>query len=171
SARAKRGTPAANGRPDACTPRACARPARAGMRGRGADRPRRPRLARLDFGTARRALARPRARAGTAAGGRVADRDRGARERRHGDVAHARGRRRALPLVPLAGRARPRDRVGRNPGFPHPLVCPSLLSPLEPNTTVAGLPAWRPEGGEPWMYDARIEVRVTLRSRSGRRPA
>ena len=60
---------------------------------------------------------------------------------------------------------------GRNPGFPHPLVCPSLLSPLEPNTTVAGLPAWRPEGGEPWMYDARIEVRVTLRSRSGRRPA
>jgi len=58
---------------------------------------------------------------------------------------------------------------GRNPAFAHPLVCPSLLAPLEPNTTVAGLPAWRPEGGEPWMYDARAEVRLRLRSRSGRR--
>jgi hypothetical protein len=58
---------------------------------------------------------------------------------------------------------------GRNPAFGYPLVCPSLMPPLEPNTTVAGLPAWRPEGGEPWMYDARMEVR--LRSRSGRRRA
>jgi hypothetical protein len=56
---------------------------------------------------------------------------------------------------------------GRNPAFAHPLVCPSLLPPLEPNTTVAGLPAWQPEGGEPWIYDGRAEVR--LRSRSGRR--
>ncbi len=56
---------------------------------------------------------------------------------------------------------------GRNPAFAHPLVCPSLLPPLEPNTEVAGLPAWRPEGDEPWMFDARAEVR--LRSRSGRR--
>jgi hypothetical protein len=53
---------------------------------------------------------------------------------------------------------------GRNPTFSHPLVCPSLLSPLEPNTEVAGLPAWRPEGDEPWIYDARI----TLRLRSDR---
>src|SRR2546430_602467 len=56
---------------------------------------------------------------------------------------------------------------GRTPAFAHPLVCPSLLPPLEPNTEVAGLPAWRPEGDEPWIYDARATIR--LRSRSGRR--
>jgi hypothetical protein len=54
---------------------------------------------------------------------------------------------------------------GRNPSFAHPLVCPSLLPPLEPNAEVAGLPAWRPEGGEPWVYDARIRLRL----QSGRR--
>jgi len=48
---------------------------------------------------------------------------------------------------------------GRNPAFAHPLVCPSLLPPLEPNDEVAGLPAWRPEGEEPWLYDARIRLR------------
>ncbi len=30
---------------------------------------------------------------------------------------------------------------------------------------VAGLPAWQPEGDEPWIYDARIRLRL----RSGRR--
>jgi hypothetical protein len=55
---------------------------------------------------------------------------------------------------------------GRNPAFPHPLVCPSLLPPLEPNADVAGLPAWRRRGDEPWIYDARLRVR--LRRRSGR---
>jgi hypothetical protein len=54
---------------------------------------------------------------------------------------------------------------GRNPAFAQPLVCPSLLSPLEPNTEVAGLPAWRPEDDEPWIYDGRIRLRL----RSGRR--
>jgi hypothetical protein len=54
---------------------------------------------------------------------------------------------------------------GRNPAFAHPLVCPSLLPPLEPNDEIAGLPAWRPEGDEPWLYDARIR----LRPQSGRR--
>jgi hypothetical protein len=49
---------------------------------------------------------------------------------------------------------------GRNPAFAHPLVCPSLLPPLEPNDEVAGLPAWRPEGDEPWLYDARIRLRL-----------
>jgi len=58
---------------------------------------------------------------------------------------------------------------GRNPTFAHPLVCPSLLPPLEPNAEVAGLPAWQPEGDEPWIYDARL--RVTLRPQSGRRPS
>ncbi len=54
---------------------------------------------------------------------------------------------------------------GRNPAFAHPLVCPSLLPPLEPNEEVAGLPAWRPEGDEPWIYDARIRLRPGLRER------
>lgn len=49
---------------------------------------------------------------------------------------------------------------GRNPAFPEPLVCPSLLPPLEPNCEVAGLPAWRPEGDEPWIYDGRITARL-----------
>ncbi len=53
---------------------------------------------------------------------------------------------------------------GRNPSFTEPLVCPSLLPPLTPNAEVAGLPAWRPEGDEPWIYDGRI----TARLRSGR---
>jgi hypothetical protein len=56
---------------------------------------------------------------------------------------------------------------GRNPGFGHPLVCPSLLPPLEPNMEVAGLPAWQPEGDEPWVYDARLRLR--LRQQSDRR--
>jgi hypothetical protein len=53
---------------------------------------------------------------------------------------------------------------GRNPSFGGPLVCPSLLPPLRPNCEVAGLPAWRPDGAEPWVYDARIRARL----RSGR---
>src|SRR3954469_24768054 len=57
---------------------------------------------------------------------------------------------------------------GRNPAFPHPLVCPSLLPPLEQNTDVAGLPAWQPEGDEPWIYDARLRVTLRPRPRSGR---
>ena len=56
---------------------------------------------------------------------------------------------------------------GRNPRFTQPLLCPSLLPPLEPNDEVLGLPAWRPEGDEPWLYDARITL--TLRPRSRRR--
>jgi hypothetical protein len=54
---------------------------------------------------------------------------------------------------------------GRNPAFAHPLVCPSLLPPLEPNTEVMGLPAWRPEGDEPWIYDARITLELRSRRR------
>ena len=48
---------------------------------------------------------------------------------------------------------------GRNPRFPQPLVCPSLLPPLEPNAEVDGLPAWRPVGDEPFMYDGRLVLR------------
>jgi hypothetical protein len=50
---------------------------------------------------------------------------------------------------------------GRNPSFAEPLVCPSLLPPLEPNREVAGLPAWQPEGDEPWIYDGRIVARLS----------
>ena len=50
---------------------------------------------------------------------------------------------------------------GRNPSFAEPLVCPSLLLPLTPNCEVAGLPAWRPEGDEPWIYDGRITARLS----------
>jgi len=57
---------------------------------------------------------------------------------------------------------------GRHPRFPHPLVCPSLLPPLEPNAEVAGLPAYVPERDEPAMFDGRLVIRA--RSRSGRRP-
>jgi hypothetical protein len=49
---------------------------------------------------------------------------------------------------------------GRNPSFSEPLVCPSLLPPLVPNCEVAGLPAWRPAGWEPWLYDGRIRARL-----------
>jgi len=49
---------------------------------------------------------------------------------------------------------------GRDPAFGAPLVCPSLLPPLRPNAEVAGLPAWRPEGDEPWLYDGRITARL-----------
>jgi hypothetical protein len=56
---------------------------------------------------------------------------------------------------------------GRHPRFPHPLVCPSLVPPLEPNCEVAGLPAYRPDGEEPSMFDGRLVIR--LRSRSDRR--
>ena len=49
---------------------------------------------------------------------------------------------------------------GRNPSFAEPLVCPSLLPPLEPNCEVAGLPGWQPEGDEPWIYDGRIRARL-----------
>jgi hypothetical protein len=52
---------------------------------------------------------------------------------------------------------------GRNPRLPHPLVCPSLLPPLEPNDEVAGLPAYRPEDGEPWMFDGRLVLRLRRR--------
>jgi hypothetical protein len=56
---------------------------------------------------------------------------------------------------------------GRNPSFEHPLVCPSLLPPLEPNDEVGGFPAWRPEGDEPWIYDARIRLLLQSRRRRG----
>lgn len=78
-----------------------------------------------------------------------------------GSIAYEGGRlKRATPaeLEPY------RPGGGRNPGFAHPLVCPSLIPPLEPNAEVFGLPAWRREGEEPWLYDARVALRLPPRS-------
>jgi hypothetical protein len=92
---------------------------------------------------------------------------RAAHERGYGAVGGAieagRGRFRRAPqeLGPYAPGG------GRNPAFGAPLVCPSLLPPLEPNTTVAGLPAWLPEGDEPWVYDGRITARLPADRRRG----
>jgi hypothetical protein len=72
-----------------------------------------------------------------------------------------RGRRGPKELEPYAPGG------GRDPAFGAPLVCPSLMPPLEPNTTVAGLPAWRPEGDEPWLYDGRITARLRADRRRG----
>jgi hypothetical protein len=81
-----------------------------------------------------------------------------------GSVAYDGGRLRRAPaeLAPYAPGG------GRNPAFAHPLLCPSLLPPLEPNAEIFGLPAWRPEGDEPWLYDARIAL--TLRTKRNVRP-
>ncbi len=49
--------------------------------------------------------------------------------------------------------------TGRNPSFPQPLLCPSLLTGLEPGEH-EGLPAW--DGGGPALYDGRIAVRLRL---------
>jgi hypothetical protein len=55
--------------------------------------------------------------------------------------------------------------TGRIPGFPHPLLCPSVLVDLEPvwSDPVAGLPALAPPADEPWLYDGRIVVRSRVR--------
>ena len=47
---------------------------------------------------------------------------------------------------------------GRNPGFAHPLLFPSLLVGLEP-AEHAGLPAYVP-GADPWIFDGRIRLRL-----------
>jgi hypothetical protein len=59
---------------------------------------------------------------------------------------------------------------GRIPGFPHPLVFPSVLDGVSVDElTVEGLPAVAAPPDEPWLYDGRIVV--TARRRSGRRSA
>jgi hypothetical protein len=52
------------------------------------------------------------------------------------------------------------DTAGRNPGFAHPLLCPSVLHGIEldPLPNVAGLPAFAPPAAEPWIYDGRVTV-------------
>lgn len=71
-------------------------------------------------------------------------------------------RRRPRALAPYA------PGPGRVPGFPFPLLCPSLVLGVEVQWTdeVLGLPAARPPADEPWVYDGRIAVmRVPSRGR------
>jgi hypothetical protein len=77
------------------------------------------------------------------------------------------GRRRPKALEPWAPGS------GRVPGFPHPLLCPTLIPGTEPSwqwlDEVEGLPALGHPAREPWVYDGRIVVRAPRRS--GRRRA
>jgi hypothetical protein len=68
------------------------------------------------------------------------------------DAPHRRLRRAPRELAPYA------PGQGRIPGFPHPLLCPSVLAGLELDwvADVAGLPAARPPADESWLYDGRI---------------
>jgi hypothetical protein len=52
--------------------------------------------------------------------------------------------------------------TGRNPGFQHPLLCPSAVRDVEPSWVdpVEGLPAAAPPGDEPWVYDGRIVLNL-----------
>jgi len=67
-------------------------------------------------------------------------------------------------------RLRPRELApwapgpGRVPGFPHPLLCASIVRGVEVERVepVAGLPAARPLADEPWVYDGRIAIRARL---------
>jgi hypothetical protein len=56
---------------------------------------------------------------------------------------------------------------GRVPGFPHPLLCPSLLDgvTLERLPDVEGLPAYAAPPDEPWLYDGRIVLLARPRLR------
>ena len=60
--------------------------------------------------------------------------------------------------IEARGFATTRAGGGRNPRFAHPLVCPSLLPPLEPNTEVERLPAYAPEARR--AFDVRRPARA-----------
>lgn len=94
-------------------------------------------------------------------------------------AAHAEGYGVVAPALEWDGGAlhpRPRELAayvpegGRAPGFREPLVCPSVLPGIELQRLgdVAGLPAYAPPTGEPWVYDGRIVLRLRARRRSGR---
>ena len=69
----------------------------------------------------------------------------------------------------LPGELRPyAPGVGRAPGFPHPLVCPSVVRGVDVEwTEVGGLPAAIPPADEPSLYDGRITVRLPSGRRRG----
>jgi hypothetical protein len=70
-----------------------------------------------------------------------------------GSIAAPRNLRRAL--APWS------DDAGRNPGFTHPLLCPSVLRDVEIERLpdVEGLPAFAAPADEPWIYDGGVVVR------------
>jgi hypothetical protein len=80
-------------------------------------------------------------------------------------AAHAEGYAVVAPSIAAPRRIRKAlaswsDDAGRNPGFAHPLLCPSVLHgvELEPLADVEGLPAFAPPADEPWIYDGRVAV-------------
>jgi hypothetical protein len=81
--------------------------------------------------------------------------------------AHAEG------FAAVGGSIETRDRAlrpwapggGRNPGFAHPLLLPSLLAGLEP-AEHEGLPSYLPNG-EPAIFDGRIRLRLPRGRRRG----
>jgi len=78
--------------------------------------------------------------------------------------AHAEGFAAAAGSIDSVGRELGpwRSAGGRNPGFAHPLLLPSLLTGFEV-AEHAGLPAYFPErfqNGEPWLFDGRIRLRL-----------
>ncbi|MFL5955266.1 MAG: hypothetical protein ACJ76I_14280 [Gaiellaceae bacterium] len=82
--------------------------------------------------------------------------------------AHAEGFAVVAGAIEWSGVRRPRALApyepgpGRIPGFPAPLIAPSVLDgiELERLEDVAGLPAYAPPRDEPWIYDGRIVLRV-----------
>jgi len=92
------------------------------------------------------------------------------------DAAHAEGYAVVAGAIVWEGgllHRRPRDLdayrpgPGRIPGFPHALCCPSVLEGVELSRLpdVAGLPAFAPPAGEPWLYDGRIVLTAEPRRR------
>jgi hypothetical protein len=90
------------------------------------------------------------------------------------DAAHAEGYAVVAGSVEWVGgltRRRPKalepyvPGTGRIPGFPHPLVCPSVLDGVELDRLpdVAGLPAFAAPALEPWVYDGRLSLRARPR--------
>jgi hypothetical protein len=88
------------------------------------------------------------------------------------DAAHAEGYAVVAGAVAWEGGVlHPRPRAlepylpgtGRNPGFTHPLLCPSVIEGvlLTRVEDVAGLPAFAAPAEEPWIYDGRVVVTVT----------
>jgi len=92
-------------------------------------------------------------------------------------AAHAEGFGVVAGAIDWDGGRRPRALApyapgpGRVPGFAAPLLAPSVLPgvELERLDDVEGLPAYAAPRDEPWVYDGRIVL--TVRPRSGRRPA
>ena len=86
-------------------------------------------------------------------------------------AAHAKGFAVVAGAIGWSGRLRRHPRElepylpggGRQPGFSHPLICPSVLPgvTLERLPDIAGLPAFAAPPDEPWVYDGRIVLEVT----------